>query len=241
MKRNKSIAIAASSALASATMATALAHERRILPADHGRIQLVVGFHVEPAFEDNFNAVDVILKTYDGACPVSGDPDTAPVLVQPIDVNGTASAADPDTVNLKVEALYLSKAAPPGGAPIGNVIPAGVQKKLLITAASPLKELFNSPGTYNSWFRPTHPGDGTSGAYGYHVFGKVHAGQNTVTCPGGTPQTLAARTATIDTYFVCGAGSLVPPDSFGCVTAVQPFPGQPEDEYKANRTSGVDR
>ena len=132
------------------------------LPADHGRIQLVVGFHVEPAFEDNFNAVDVILKTYDGACPVSGDPDT-------------------------------------------------------------------------------HPGDGTSGTYGYHVFGKVHAGQNTVTCPGGTPQTLAARTATIDTYFVCGAGSLVPPDSFDCVTAVQPFPGQPEDEYKANRTSGVDR
>jgi hypothetical protein len=97
MKLNKSIAIVASSALASATIATALAHERRILPADHGRIQLVVGFHVEPAFEDNFNAVNVILKTYDGACPVSGDPDTAPVLGQPIDVNGKASAADPDT------------------------------------------------------------------------------------------------------------------------------------------------
>jgi hypothetical protein len=95
MKLNKSIA-------------TALAHERRSLPADHGRIQLVVGFHVEPAFEDNFNAVDVILKTY--------------------------------------------------GAPIGNVIPAGVQKKLLITAASPLKELFNgplvpanSPGRWYEW------------------------------------------------------------------------------------------
>jgi hypothetical protein len=39
----------------------------RILPADHGSVRLIVGFHVEPAFEDSFNAVDVILSTYDGA------------------------------------------------------------------------------------------------------------------------------------------------------------------------------
>jgi len=45
------------------------AHEVRILPANHGKIQLVVGFHVEPAFEDSFNAVDVILSTFDGYCP----------------------------------------------------------------------------------------------------------------------------------------------------------------------------
>jgi hypothetical protein len=46
---------------------------------------------------------------------------------------------------------------------------------------------------------------------------------------------LAARTATINTFFVCSAaGSLVPPDAFGCVEAVQPFPGEAEDGYEPN-------
>jgi hypothetical protein len=69
MKASSSVALAASSALALGSIAPACAHELRILPANHGKISLLVGHHVEPAFEDSFNAVDVILSTFDGACP----------------------------------------------------------------------------------------------------------------------------------------------------------------------------
>jgi hypothetical protein len=62
-------AAVASAVLALGSLAPAFAHEVRILPADHGKISLVVGFHVEPASEDSFNAVDIILSTFDGACP----------------------------------------------------------------------------------------------------------------------------------------------------------------------------
>jgi hypothetical protein len=66
---------------------------------------------------------------------------------------------------------------------------------------------------------------------------QVHAGPNSFSCPGDmTPRSLAARTATINTFFVCSAaGSLVPPDAFGCVEAIQPFPGEAEDGYEPNR------
>jgi hypothetical protein len=239
MQLKNCAALAAASVFALSSIAAAFAHERRILPAKPGNIQLVVGFHVEPAFEDSFNAVDVILKTFDGTCPGS-DPETGPLLGKPIDVNGTADAKDPDTVNLKVEVLYLVKSVPPGGAPIGNIPPAGIKKWLRITDALPLKEAFSSAGTYNSWFRPTHPGDGTHGAYGFRIHGTVHAGPNSVTCPGNPKVfTLAARTAEINTFFVCGpAGSLVPPDSFGCVTPIQPFPGDAADGYKPSPPYG---
>jgi hypothetical protein len=222
---------------AAATLAgigLAFAHEVRILPADHGKIQLVVGFHVEPAFEDSFNAVDVILSTFDGTCPA---PNASVNIGQPIDVDGTMAAKDPDTVKLKVDALYLKKAVPPTG-PNGSIAPAGIEAKLTITDRSPLAEGFRNPGTYNSWFRPTHPGNATTGgAYGFHIYGKVHAGPNSFSCPTDvTPRSLAARTATINTFFVCSAaGSLVPPDAFGCVEAIQPFPGEAEDGYEPNK------
>jgi hypothetical protein len=224
-------AFAAAATLAS--IGPAFAHEVRILPADHGKIQLVVGFHVEPAFEDSFNAVDV-LSTFDGTCPA---PNASVNIGQPIDVDGTMAAKDPDTVKLKVDALYLKKAVPPTG-PNGSIAPAGIEAKLTITDQSPLAEGFRNPGTYNSWFRPTHPGNATTGgAYGFHIYGWVHAGPNSFSCPGdAVPRPLAARTATINTFFVCSAaGSLVPPDAFGCVEAIQPFPGEAEDGYEPNR------
>jgi hypothetical protein len=148
---------------AAATLAgigPALSHEMRILRADHGKIQLVVGFHVEPAFEDSFNAVDVILSTFDGTCPA---PNASVNIGQPIDVDGTMAAKDPDRVKLKVDALYLKKAVPPTG-PGPNDTVAGIEAKLTITDQSPLAEGFRSPGTYNSWFRPTHPGNATQAA-----------------------------------------------------------------------------
>jgi hypothetical protein len=229
--------LAATSMLALSTVATVYAHERRILPTDHGSIQLVVGSHVEPAFEDSYNAVDVIPATSDGTCP-----DGTTNLGQSIDVNGTASNADPDTIKLKVETLYLRKSVPPGNPPVGNIPPAGILKRLWITDYSPLAEAFSTPGLYDSWFRPTNPGDGTYGAYSYHVKGTVHAGPNSITCPGGssTPHPLAARTAKIDAYFVCGVtGSLVPPDAFGCITRIQPFPGDAADGYEPSPPFGL--
>ena len=112
MKVSGSVAPAASSVLALGSVAPACAHELRILPANHGKISLLVGHHVEPAFEDSFNAVDVILKTFDGACPA---PNTSVSIGQPIDADGTMAAKDPDTVNLQVDALYLLKSVPPPG------------------------------------------------------------------------------------------------------------------------------
>jgi hypothetical protein len=116
MKVSSSVALAASSVLALGSIAPAFAHELRILPANHGKISLTVGHDVEPAFEDSFNAVDVILKTFDGNCPA---PNASVSIGQPIDTGGTATASDPDTVNLQVDALYLLKSVPPTG-PTGN-------------------------------------------------------------------------------------------------------------------------
>ncbi len=192
-------AFAAAASLAGiGSIAPAFAHELRILPGEHGKISLVVGFHVEPPFEDNFNAVDVILSTFDGDCPA---PNASVSIGQPIDTGGTATAKDPDTVNLTVQALYLLKAVRPTG-PFGSIAPTGIEAHLTVTDQSPLKEAFSNPGTYNSWFRPTHPGNATTGgAYGFHVYGKVHAGPNSFSCPGDkTPRTLAARTAAINTF-----------------------------------------
>lgn len=229
---SKTVALAVSSVFVLGAIAPAFAHELRILPADHGKINLLVGFHVEPAVEDTFNAVDVILSTFDGTCPA---PNASISIGQPIDTAGTATAKDPDTVKLRVEALYLLQAVRPTGQ-FGSIAPTGIEAILTVTDQSPLKEAFAEPGTYDTYFRPTHPGNATTGgAYGFHVFGKVHAGPNSFTCPGGTPHPLAARTATINAYFVCSAaGSLAAPDAFGCVTAVQPFPGVAADGYVAN-------
>ena len=60
---------------------------------------------------------------------------------------------------------------------------------------------------------------------------------NSFSCPTDTtPRTPAARTATINAYYVCGpAGSFTPPDNFGCVTAIQHFPGDARDGYEPNR------
>ena len=228
MKLKDYAVLAAASVFALTSAAATFAHEVRILPASHGNIQLVVGFHVEPAFEDSFNAVDVILSTTDGTCPGTGDN-----IGQPIDVNGTAGAQKSRHRQSESRGALSSKVRSSSGAPIGNIAPAGIITKLRITDSSPLIEAFGRPGVYNSYFRPTNPGDGTNGAYGFHVHGSVHAGPNSVICPGSSaPHLLQARSAKIDSYFVCGvAGSLVPPDAFGCIKAIQPFPGDAADGY----------
>lgn len=220
--------LAASAMLASsAFLCNAFAHESRILPADKNSIDLVVGFHGEPAFEDSLNAVDVILYTYDGVCPS----DKTDFYGNVIDSGGTAG----DTVDLKVDALYLKNQTPPTGK-YGNVAPVGINKTLTITNYSPLKEAFGDAGTYNSYFRPTHPGNtAKGGAYGFHIYGTVHAGASSYRCEGDTKDhALAARTAKIDAYFVCGDGSLNKPHAFNCVQAIQPFPGKDTDGYQPN-------
>jgi hypothetical protein len=198
---------------------SAFAHEPRLLPASTGSGRLSGGFHVAPAFEDAANAVDVILASADGACTA------------PIDVGGTAGAPDPDKITLQVDALYLRRAVRPGGQ-LGETAPLGILASQKITDLYPLAGVFGSPGTYNSWFRPTHPGSpATGGAYGFHVYGTAHAGPKTPACGS-----LAARDVAIDHYFVCSVdGSVSPPKAFGCVEPVQPFPGRIEAGYKPNR------
>jgi hypothetical protein len=150
MKVSSTVALAASSVLALGSIAPAFAHELRILLANHGKISLLVGHHVEPAFEDSFNAVDVILSTFDGACPA---PNTSISIGQPIDADGTMAAKDPDTVNLQVDALYLFKSVPPTG-PFGSIAPVGIITQLTFTNQFPLQEAFSKPGTIAITGRP---------------------------------------------------------------------------------------
>ncbi|WP_156898245.1 hypothetical protein [Methylocapsa acidiphila] len=236
----RKLAMTSAAVLAVNALASAYGHETRVLPATFAlgkNIRLTVGFHVEPAFEDSFNAVDVILYTYDGACA-----DPSDFWGQVIDVSGTSTNADPDSVSLTVDALYLKNQTQPTGAG-GSVAPVGIVKTLTITNASALKEAYGDAGTYNSWFRPTHEGNSTAGgAYGFHVKGTVHAGANSYQCSGDSaPHALAARTVNIDAYYVCGNGSLNPPHSFNCVAAIQPFPGRAEDGYQASGSLGSGR
>lgn len=221
----------AACALVSAFAAETFAHESRLLPATHGKVRLTVGFAAEPAWEDSYNGVDVILNTYDHACHETPNG----YYGAPIDPAATANSKEPDKVDLKVDALYLEKPLPPTGT-YGSIPPSGVLKTLVLTEKSPLKAKFNTPGTFNTFFRPTHPG-----TYGFHVYGTIFAGPNVSTrCPGHTaPVPLARRTAHIDAYFICSAaGSFSPPSAFNCVETPQTFPGGPMGAYKPNGQPG---
>ncbi len=215
-------------ALAAAASAPALAHESRLIPASTGYIRLTIGFSTEPAWEDSLNGVDVILNTYDSACTET----PRGYFGAPIDPDGTATSATPDTVDLRVAALYLEKSLPPTG-PNGSVPPGGILKWLIVTDKSPLEPKFGTPGTFSSFFRPTHPG-----VYGFRIAGTVSSGPKVSTrCPGHTGEvSLAARSATFDVYFICGdEGSFTPPSRFHCVETQQAFPGGPFAPYLPNR------
>jgi hypothetical protein len=234
MKMKQTLLAAGAIAASSVLFGSAIAHESRVLPASVNNIRLTIGFHAEPAFEDAYNGLDVILYSYDGACA-----DPTDFWGNPIDTRGTAGNADPDTVSLTADALYLKNQTPPTG-PNGSVAPAGILKTLAITNASPLKASFSDPGTYTSYFRPTNPGGTASGgAYGFHIKGTVHAGPSTYKCEGeASDHALAARTATIDAYFICGAGTFSPGHSFNCIEAIQSFPGKASDGYEPSKAYG---
>jgi hypothetical protein len=52
----------------------------------------------------------------------------------------------------------------------------------------------------------------------------------------GGPRSHSPRTAKINAYYVCGPkGTFTPPDNFGCVTAIQTFPGDASVGYEPNR------
>ena len=94
------------------------------------------------------------------------------IYLPPIIANTSGTSVDlliSGGVSPLVETLYLQKSVPPGNPPIGNIAPAGILNGLTITKNSPLTESFSTPGLYDSWFRQTNPGDGTNGAYSYHV------------------------------------------------------------------------
>lgn len=228
MKIRKGFGLVAATALASAAAAQALAHESRIISASAGSIRLSVGFAAEPGFEDSFNGVDVILNTYDGPCTET----PRGYFGAPVDPSGTATKPEPDKVDLTVEALYLKEAVPPTG-PDGTIPPSGILKRLVLTTKAPLKPKFNTPGTFNTHFRPTHPG-----TYGFHIYGTVFAGPNiSKNCPGHAAEVpLAKRSVSLNLYFVCSAaGSFSPPSAFNCVETPQTFPGGPTAAYRPNR------
>lgn len=229
MKLKRTLLLINAMVLSSSMLSSAVAHESRIVPASTGSIRVTVGFSSEPALEDSQNGLDLFLFTYDGKCKKD-----------PTDFYGNPifnAAGTGDFVNLTADALYLKNAAPPTG-PSGSTPPPGIIKSLQITNKSPLSRVFNDPGHYRSFFRPTNPGGPvTGGAYGFHVYGTVHAKASEYQCEGDpAPTKIPARWAKIDTYWVCSAkGSFTPPAAFGCVQALQPFPGTLEVGYQASQ------
>jgi len=228
-----------SALLSQSILTPAGAHEARELTASKNWVDLTVGFSNEPAFEDTFNGVDVILAVDDGDCPAApAGVDIrhagAQHITAPIDTNAG------DTVNLQVEALYLNTAVRPTGAGGNSLLPlANILKRLTITTAYPLKGKWGAAGTYNSYFRPTNPGPGTganSGAYAFHIFGNVSATAKSSTSCGGPAKSMAARTAKINSYFVCGPnGTMSVSGSYNCVKTIQPFPGTAQEGYQPSR------
>lgn len=233
MKSRHLSALMATMMLTTAISAPAFAHEERRYPlGTTQQVSMFIGFSTEPAFEDSFNGIDVILSSFDGFCP-NGEP-TQDAIEAPISTRNTAGSADPDTVNLQVDALYLKQVVKPGGT-LGEIPPTGILARSRIsTTAFPLREAFGEPGVFNTHFRPTHPGNPTDGgAYGFYINGTVHAGPKTATCPDGSSHDLAPRTVSIDGYFVCSAGVLR--GAFNCVVPLQSFPGRPKDGYEPSR------
>jgi hypothetical protein len=267
MKMRKIGAYLAALALTSSLIAPGFAHEERRYPLNNwvgginpaanqqaggsggdqglGQISIFVGFHAEPAFEDTYNGVDVIMTSFRGWCPNTHDKNAIETVL--------SKRANGDTVNLDVDAFYYPTASKPTS--LGNLPPpVSPIASLTLTKVSPLKELFGENGTYNTYFRPTHPatsgivvppattpGVGALGAYGFHVYGTVKAKASTATCPAepdfGIAETTYNIPATgdvaIDAYYVCGAGGGLT-GSFNCVLQSQPFPGKLPDAYSPN-------
>lgn len=234
-------AFTAALSMTSALVAPVFAHEERRYPlTGTEQVSLFIGFLEEPAFEDSFNGVELFLSSFNGYCP-GGEP-TQDAIEAPISPRNTASLTNKDTVNLTIEALYLKTPVKPGGS-LGETAPAGIlARSLLTTTATPLKEQFGEPGAFAVHFRPTHPGNVTDGgAYGFYISGTIHAGPKTATCPenlGGGSYTLAERTVSVNSYFVCSKGVLR--GAFNCVEAIASFPGRPKDGYEPSKAPKKD-
>lgn len=225
----KTLSSAAAIGFMAALLSSAAAHETRLVNATTGKVQLSVGFHNEPAFFDGTtNGVDVFLYTYDEPCTAVGGSDPNDFVGAPIDIKGSNG----DTVSLQAEVLLLSKEKPYYPGQSGNPT---ILTRTTITNISPLQE-GDTISLYDSWFKPSVAAggpasgmlpDGTNAgkAYGFHIFGKVHAGANSYQCAGtSSPQPIAARNATIDEYFVCGNGTRTPGDGSTCVEIPQVAP-----------------
>ncbi|MGH8549969.1 MAG: hypothetical protein ACRERU_15455 [Methylococcales bacterium] len=234
--KNKILTIAGAAILSAASTAPAFAHESRGVLADDGTsyFRLTVGFHIEPAFEDtDGQGIDVFINAWDGRDPAVNDLITA-------SVNRKAG----DTVNLKVTALYLDTDAPLGQSTI--------LRSLLIADdfdADPDNNTrlpFGETNIYEVLHRTTHPG-----AYGYHFEGDVNfLGRDAdpvcldAACSVTSTPFVAARSAHIDEFFICGNGHGTAPDpfngtpntsKFNCVQVLPPFPGKVGDGYKPNK------
>jgi hypothetical protein len=227
--RGRILTFVGAAAMSGALLNPVHAHEDRLVAASTGKVQMSVGFHIEPALFGTTNANDTFLFTYDKPCTDVGGTDPNDFVGAPIDVNGSNG----DTVDLKVEVLILSKEKPyiPGQSGNPQIL---TSKK--ITDISPMQENSDTTGLYNSWFSPSQAAGGPASgllptgtnagkAYGFHIYGTVHAGANSYQCAGTTsPLPIAARDATIDEYFVCGKGTRTPGDGHSCVEIPQKAP-----------------
>jgi hypothetical protein len=256
MKKNRILTLAIAGVLSGTLGHPAFAHESRGVAANEtGKwFRVTVGYAIEPAFEDADNqGIDVFINAWDGYDSKVNDLITA-------SVNRNAKPTG-DMVKLKVTALYLDKDA---SLPIGPN-PGGKAK---IIASKVIADDFDSDpnnntvlpygetNVYRTYHRTTHPGapEAGRGAYGYLIQGDIAflGGPADPVCTNEDCSTtitpdVAARTAHIDEYFICGGGHGTAPDPFtgkpntgkyNCVQVLPTFPGKREDGYQANKALG---
>lgn len=185
--------------------APASAHEARAF--GNGFYVIEVGFHNEPAFEDEGNGID-IFPFYDtdgdGECHFEeegeheeavkhGEPDCVPVDV-----------GQGDIVDLSVRVLYLKDDA------------FNAQVLAAETLEGDLVQAFGDPSRYTIFFKPN-----VEGAYGFRISGTVHKVDQ------AQPPVLLNQEK-----FVCGGGTQGE-ESFDCVQDIlQPFPRPPFSSYR---------
>jgi hypothetical protein len=183
--------------------APAAAHETRVF--GDGHYVLVVGWHNEPAFEDEGNGFDLFISydtTGDGDChehegeehegEEHEEPDCLPV-----------DAGAGDVVDLTVRVLYLRD----------DEIDAHVLASKLLGEA--VQDFFD-PSRYTFYMKPN-----VQGAYGFEVTGTIHKVDQS-----------EPAVELDDERFVCGDGSQGE-EPFDCVADIlQPFPRPAFSNYR---------
>ncbi len=214
-------ALMAGLALASSlTVSDAMAHESRVIVgADpvNDVYEMVVGFHIEPAFEDSYNGLDLFLFYDDG----SSDGEAV-------------NTNNGDIVNVTtLEVMRLDMQIQPTDPNFASHVLQTYTFDLNDRNQTP-RLSFGTTNRYKNHFRPTR-----NGVYAFHLVGSLQNVNPDPDDDGAATNTPTGPTS-FDETFVCGPGGTLDiddqgvPHSFNCIQDITAFPGPPSNGYRNN-------